>query len=149
MEEILDQEELSDERGIPKIHKPSLLIRIKSSMIDSMVVLLLLFIAFEILNRLKIESGIAKGIILTFIILYEPIFVSLSRTLGQKFMGLHVRKFSLMEDGNQEANINIFFSIIRFLAKIFLGWVSLLTIHGDDYGRAIHDKLGGSVMTIE
>jgi hypothetical protein len=48
-----------------------------------------------------------------------------------------------------KTNINIFYSIFRYLSKLLLGWISLLTIHSDDYGRAIHDKIGNSVMTIE
>jgi len=64
-------------------------------------------------------------------------------------MGLKVQKFSFLENENQKSNLNIFSSVIRFFTKILLGWLSLLTIHGDDYGRAIHDKLGDSVMTFE
>ena len=65
-----------------------------------------------------------------------------------KIMGLRVRKFSDVKDGRLYSNINIFYSISRYFSKLLLGWISLLTIHSDDYGRAIHDKIGSSVMTI-
>ena len=64
-------------------------------------------------------------------------------------MGLRVRNHEKLSDGHAHQNINIFFSLLRYLAKILLGWLTLLTIHSNKYGQAIHDKVGNSVMTFE
>jgi len=132
---------------LESFYKPSLLIRIKSTLIDSAVVILLMFVAAFILNSLQVESGTVRGLAMGLIILYEPLFVALGNTIGQKAMGLGVVKSSSLKQSGASENINIFSSILRYLAKIFLGWISLLTIHSDKYGQAIHDKVGNSIMT--
>jgi len=117
--------------------------------IDTFMIIVLMYIAFLVLDNLAIESGKIRGLIMGSIFLYEPIFTSINRTVGQKIMGLRVRKFEDFRKNKNKSNINIVNSIIRYIAKILLGWVSLLTIHSDNYGQAIHDKMGNSLMTIE
>ena len=149
MEEILDEGEQIFEGKVPKIIKASLIMRIKSSIIDTVVLIFLMYLASIFLEKTGFKSIIMRGSIFLLVWLYEPILVTLNRTLGQKIMGLRVRKFSDLKNGNLKTNINIFYSITRYFSKLLLGWISLLTIHSDDYGRAIHDKIGNSVMTIE
>ena len=129
-------------------HKPELLPRIKSTLIDSVVVIALMMIAAAVLNQLNIQSGTVRGITLFLIPLYEPIMTSISQTLGQKIMGLRVRRYINIAEGGQVQNINIIASIFRYILKVSLGWLSLLTIHSDKYGRAIHDNVASSVMTV-
>lgn len=132
-----------------KFNRPYLLTRIKSMLADSVVVIILMIIASIILNALQIESGLVRGITLLLILMYEPIMVTIDRTIGQRMMGLRVRNYEKLADDHAPQNINIFFSILRYLAKVLLGWLSLLTIHSNTYGQAIHDKVGNSVMTYE
>jgi len=80
---------------------------------------------------------------------YEPIFTCLGRTIGQKVMGLKVIKLSDMKRDNSYTNISIFQAFARFILKILLGWVSLLTIHSNSYGQAIHDIAADSVMVLD
>ena len=129
--------------------KPPLLLRIKSIFIDMIVVILVMMIALKVLTICSIESGTIRGIVLALILLYEPIFTSLNRTLGQKMMGLRVRSFSTLKNSKESKNINIVWSMLRFLIKSILGWLSLLTIHSNTYGKAIHDSIANSVMTLE
>ena len=129
--------------------KPSLVLRIKSMFVDTVVVILLMIIASQILTFFHVESGVVHSIILGFILLYEPIFVSINRTIGQKVMGLRVRNFSTLSTTGQATNINIIWSLLRFIIKTLLGWVSLLTIHSNTYGKAIHDAVANSVVTLE
>ena len=145
----MENPEILDETVDVYINKPSLILRIKSTIIDGLVIILLMFLVSLILSSLNIESGKIRGVLFISILLYEPILVSLSRTLGQKIMGLRVRKLSKIIESNEKTNINIFSSLGRYFGKVFLGWISLLTIHSDKYGQAIHDKIGNSVMIIE
>jgi len=138
----IEQEEIT-------FNRPSLLTRIKSMLADSLVVIALMTIAATILNMLNIESGLVRGITLSIILLYEPIMVAIDRTIGQRIMGLRVRNYAKFINEDTSENITIFYSLFRFAAKILLGWISLLTIHSNTYGQAIHDKVGNSVMTFE
>jgi uncharacterized RDD family membrane protein YckC len=130
-------------------YKPSLLLRVKAMMIDSFIIVILMMIATFLLNTLNIQSGLVRGIFFVLIFLYEPIFVSFNRTLGQKIMGLRVLKYNVFTENGVHENISIFSSIFRYVFKYLLGWISLLLIHSDKYGQAIHDKIGNSVMTLD
>lgn len=130
-------------------NKPSLILRIKSMLIDSVIIIFLMFIMSLILNFLSIESGNIRGIALLIVILYEPILVTFGGTIGQRTMGLRVVKSKDFKNNNEKRNINPFNSIFRYISKLLLGWISLLTIHSDNYGQAIHDKIGQSIMTFK
>lgn len=138
----IEQEEIT-------FNRPSLLARLKSMLADTMVIIVLMMIAATILNALNIESGLVRGMAFALVWLYEPIMIALDRTIGQRIMGLRVRNYTKYIDEDTPKNINIVYLLIRYLAKILLGWVSLLTIHSNTYGQAIHDKVGNSVMTFE
>ena len=129
--------------------KPPLLLRIKSIFIDMIVVIILMMASLKILTLCSIESRVISGVILTLVLLYEPILTSINRTLGQKMMGLRVRSFSTLKNSKESKNINIVWSLLRYLTKTLLGWISLLTIHSNTYGKAIHDSVANSVMTLE
>ena len=157
MEDILDyqgeeehQESENQQEDYGRyFNRPSLLLRMKSMMIDSLAIIALMYLASVLLNSFEVESGKTRGIFLGLIFLYEPILVTLGSTIGQKIMGLKVRKYSRFLKGNEKRNLNIIDSLMRYSCKLLLGWVSLLTVHSDQYGQAIHDKFGDSVMVIE
>ena len=130
-------------------NKPNLVLRVKSMTIDTFVIVTLMYAFSVILDSLNITSGNIRGVALGLIILYEPLLTSINRTVGQKLMGLRVRQFRAYKNQKQSKNINIFLSLIRYIFKLLLGWISLLTIHSDTFGRAIHDKIGNSLMTFE
>lgn len=72
---------------------------------------------------------------------YEPLCMTLGCTLGNYLKGIRVRN-----DSDSTKRINIFQAIIRYPVKVFLGWISFLTIYSDPRRRAIHDLISGSVM---
>ena len=111
--------------------RPTLSERVKSVVIDSVVVILLFFAANKIVELTNIESTNLKIILLVLIILYEPFLTSTDQTIGQKIIGIKVINKSHYFETNKEKGINILQSLIRYLFKIFLGWVSLITINFD------------------
>lgn len=129
--------------------KPSLIARIKSMFIDTLILIGLMLLISNVLNTLNIESGSIRGLCMVFILLYEPILVSIGGTVGHRMMGLRVKAINPLIDHKRKENINFFRSLIRYFFKIILGWISLLSIHSDDYGQALHDKAGYSVMTFK
>jgi uncharacterized RDD family membrane protein YckC len=128
------------------ISTPSFLVRIKSMMIDALVIILLMYIATLILETLKSESGTTHTLALALVVLYEPICTTLNRTLGQAIMGIRVRNYDALSENGICKNISFPYALFRFIVKTLLGWVSFVTIHSDPDSRAIHDKMANSVM---
>ncbi|MFK8058307.1 MAG: RDD family protein [Saprospiraceae bacterium] len=121
--------------------------RLKSSIIDTVVLAGLFYATSLLLDSFNIESTNIRITILILILLYEPIMVSLGQTIGQRVMKLRVVDKSAMIHGDKtERSVNILKSLIRYLLKLTLGWVSLITIWPDVYGRAIHDRAISSIM---
>lgn len=143
MEETFD---LQLPEGEFHYYKPPILLRIKSSMIDGIVVIFFLFVATWFINLIAINLPILNIILFSTILLYEPISTALGQTIGQKMMRLQVVRFDNYESNKQKSKINIFAAIIRYFFKILLGWISLITISSNTYGRAIHDQISKSVM---
>jgi uncharacterized RDD family membrane protein YckC len=78
---------------------------------------------------------------LTVWLVYEPLFTILGGTIGNRMNGIRVRK-----SNDLHATVNIFQSLLRYVLKLTLGWLSFLTIHTSPERRAIHDLAAGSVM---
>ena len=120
---------------------PLLVARIKSTLIDNLLVfssLLIVMIATQGLENstsIKIVMGFGLGL------LYEPVLTAYSATVGQRIMGIRVRSSS---DVNKR--ISALQGVIRLLIKLTLGWISFLTVHSNVKRRALHDLISGSVM---
>ncbi len=142
-----DPESDSPESGF-FFDKPSLVLRIKSMLIDAVAVIALMMLMAWVLNGLEVGSGTVRGLCFLGVLLYEPVLVAFNRTIGQAVVGLQVRRLSDLKNGVQLRPISIFASLARYVVKGLLGWISLLTIHSDRYGQAIHDKVASSVMVI-
>jgi uncharacterized RDD family membrane protein YckC len=121
---------------------PQLIDRIQSTFIDTLVIVVLMFLWATILERIPDPPDWLR-MTMFFVIwgAYEPICTSCGFTLGNYIKGLRVRRYS-----NPEKKINIFQALIRYVFKIALGWVSFLTISSNPERRAIHDIVCGSVM---
>jgi len=146
MEAILEEYKEETEKEF-YFAKPALVSRIKSSLIDVVVIFILMLIASKVISAFDLDSSIFNAIIFATICLYEPIFTSLGQTIGQKIVGLKVVRIRSYLDEKKSENINIFLSIARYITKGFLGWISLLIVTSDKYGQALHDKVGSSVVT--
>lgn len=128
-------------------HRPSLNLRVKAMFVDMVIVISLMYLASLILNLLQIESGVTRGTILGLIFLYEPIAVAFGSTIGQSLMGLRVSQLDNLKTRNIKTNIGFGFSILRYITKILLGFISLLTVHTTVYGQALHDQASASVVS--
>ena len=129
--------------------RPSIIDRFKAMTIDAVVLVVLLWLAFIFISTINIESGFLKAVTLFLVILYEPILVVHSQTVGQRLLHLKVIKQSTYLKENMTQKIDIISSLARYLVKLFLGIFSLLTIHSDSYGRAIHDHVSGSIIVYD
>jgi len=121
----------------------SLLKRLKALMIDFLVLMGMGIIASLIFSNFDNVPDYYRIIVFVFIFfLYDPLFTSLiGSTIGQLFLGLIVRR------SNDESKKIIFpIALLRYLFKILLGWISLLTISGNPKRKAIHDLIVGSVV---
>ncbi len=129
-----------------KEHYATLQDRIKAAIFDSLFVILLIYIATEILALFDNVKTYIRVLIFVFIfILYEPLFVSMfGGTIGHSRMNLTVKSSK-----DEKKNINLFQSLIRYLFKMILGWLSLLTIGSSEKKLAIHDSIVNSVVLSE
>ena len=117
--------------------------RVKAVVADSVVIIAFMFIvtySFEYFENVPDNARIIAFIFI--FILYDPIFTSVfGGTIGHLTNGLNVKR-----ETNENKKIIFPLAVIRFIVKVLLGWVSLLTVSGNKKGKAIHDSLVGSVV---
>ena len=128
------------------MHHPlysGLLVRVKALIMDVVVIMAFMIIATYIFSLFENVTDTTRTIAFVFIFyLYDPLFTSLAGgTLGHRFNGIRVK--SAPPHGK---NIIFPVALARFIVKSTLGWLSLLTITGNDKKKAIHDYLAGSVV---
>jgi uncharacterized RDD family membrane protein YckC len=130
-----------------EIRYPELKTRIQSTFIDMVLMIGLMFLASTILEKInpsqeEDEDGwIRAAIFISIWCIYEPVSMVIGSTLGNYLMKIRVRK-----TGNTEKRINLLQAYIRFFLKVFLGWISFITIHFSEQRRAIHDLAAATVM---
>lgn len=121
---------------------PDLSERVKASIIDAFSIIILMYIMsliFQSEDTANINLRIVAFVTIFF--LYDPLMTSLlGGTIGHFIIGLRVRQIN-----NEDKKIGFPQAIIRFVIKVLLGWVSLLTVTSDEKHRALHDK---AVMSI-
>lgn len=121
---------------------PELRDRIQSTFIDSILIVILMFVFANLLDKFdNVPDWVRIGMFLGLFIIYEPLCMACGSTLGNYFKGIRVRKNS-----DSTKRINILQAIVRYPTKVLLGWVSFLTINSNPKRRAIHDLVSGSVM---
>ena len=121
---------------------PQLSDRIQSTFIDTILIIILMFVFANILDKFDNVPDWVRIIMFTGIfIVYEPLCMTLGSTLGNYLKGIRVRSSS-----DSTKRINIFQATVRYPVKVLLGWVSFLTINSNPKRRAIHDLVSGSVM---
>lgn len=121
---------------------PELKDRIQSTFIDTIFLLVLMFLFASLLDKFdSVPDWVRILLFVGLFIVYEPLCMSVGFTLGNYLKGIRVRK-----DTDTSKRINIFQALVRYLVKLLLGWISFLTIHGNARRRAIHDVVSGTVM---
>lgn len=124
---------------------PDLKTRVQSTFIDGVLIILLMFAAawmFDRINPGEEQEGWIKALVFAGIwCIYEPLCTTLGATAGNYLMKIRVRRMS-----DSSRRVNLFQAFARFVIKALLGWISFLTIHFNPERRAIHDFAAGSVM---
>ena len=116
--------------------------RIQSTLIDTILIITLMFVFAAILDRCEnVPDWVRIALFFGLFGIYEPVCTSLGCTLGNYIKNIRVRQYN-----DTRKKINIIQAIFRYLFKIGLGWISFLTIHSNSQRRAIHDLVAGSVM---
>ena len=102
-----------------------------------------MYIISEVFALIGGANDNTKIIISVFIfVLYDPLFTTIyGGTIGHTLTNISVRKAK-----NINKNIALSLAIIRFLLKVTLGWLSLITIGASEKKTAIHDKAANSVV---
>lgn len=120
--------------------------RIKAAVIDGILLIATMYAASEILNIFEnVPNYIRISIAISLFILYDPFFTSqYGGTIGHSFSKITVRK-----DIDRENYIGFPSALLRFILKISLGWISLLTVTGNQKKKAIHDFVVNSVVVNE
>lgn len=121
---------------------PSLGDRVQSTFIDTILIVILMFVFSSILeNYAGAPDWIRIALFVSVFIIYEPVCTAFGATLGNYIKGVRVRRYN-----HVNKRINIFQAVIRYILKVILGWLSFLTIHSNKEKRAIHDLAVGSIM---
>lgn len=120
---------------------PTILERIKSTTIVTIIIIACMYFASEILNSFENVPDFIRMILFALILLYEPILTVFGATIGNEKMEIRVRT-----NANHAKKINFFQAVIRVILKYLLGWLSFITLFFSDKGRTIHDYASGSIM---
>ena len=122
---------------------PPLIKRYQAYFIDVFFLILVSVVFSALTSNLELGFVTSRIILLIFFLLYEPLLTSFSATIGQRIMGVRVRRFD-----NSDKPVNLLKAFLRLFVKILLGWVSFLTMQSDPQSRAIHDMASGSVVIL-
>lgn len=120
---------------------PTILRRYFSTFIDGIFILsVFIAISFAIDGDSTFGNYARVAVFFIMFFFYEPIFTSRFCTIGQKITGIRVRTAVTYD------NISIPAAYLRIIIKIFLGFISLLSIPLTKDRRAIHDFASGSIV---
>ncbi len=122
---------------------PGVFDRVKAIVTDGIVIVVFMFVASYLFSLFERVPDYARIIAFVFIfLLYDPIFTSFfGGTIGHMMLGIRVKR-----ESDEEKNIIFPLAIPRYIVKVFLGWISLLTVSSNEKRKAIHDFLVGSVV---
>ncbi|RYF81220.1 MAG: RDD family protein [Chitinophagaceae bacterium] len=125
-----------------QLEYPTLSDRVQSTFIDTIFIVVLMFICASFLDRYdNAPEWIRIALFFSIWAVYEPLCTTLGFTIGNLIKGIRVRKA-----GGLSKRINFLQAFVRYVLKISLGWISFLTMHSNKQKRAIHDFAAGSMM---
>ena len=136
--EDFDTEELNDEKIFPSIMN-----RVQAMFFDFwIIVAIVVLLSTTVLDGLEGRLlGLKIALFFAVNLVYDPLMTMSGGTIGQRTMGMKIRRF---EDPSRK--INITQAYFRSTMKLFLGWISFLSVSLDPYRRAMHDKASGTVV---
>ncbi len=117
--------------------------RVKAAVIDAIVIVAAMYLTSEIFalfDQVPNYVRIIAAVLLS--ILYDPIFTSrFGGAIGHSYSNIAVKK-----ENDTSKNISFLAALVRFILKATLGWLSLLTVTGNEKRQAIHDIAVKSVV---
>lgn len=136
----MEQQEYMTEEGD---QYAGLLERVKAVFIDSLVLIFSTVIFTQVFSTFEsIPDAIRIIAAILIFALYDPLCVSFwGGTLGHRMIGIRIKN-----EDYQTKNITLPMAMLRFVVKASLGWISLVTITGNDRRKAVHDMMVGSVV---
>jgi len=110
---------------------------------DGLILVVFMVIAASVFSQFENVPDYARIIAFVLIFfMYDPFMTSVfGGTLGHMLLGIRVRK-----EIDETQNVFFPFAVFRYILKVLLGWISLLTLSGNPKRKAIHDYLLGSVV---
>lgn len=125
-----------------QVFYPRLIRRVRAVLIDSVLVPVTVFGALILGDAIGVSHVYGKvALALVPIFVLEPGLVAVTGgTIGHHLLRIRVTTI----DGQR--NINIFAAIIRFIAKLLLGWLSFIFVLTTKKHQAVHDLLARSVV---
>ena len=128
---------------MPSIKYPRITDRVKGAFADGLVLIGLMVIVSSVFSSIEDVSDEARKVAFVVIFfVYDPLLTSLlGGTLGHLMVGIRVK-----QESDIEKNIPIYFAVLRFAIKASLGWISLLTVTGNEQRKAIHYMAAKSLV---
>ena len=103
---------------------PQLVVRFQSIFIDTVFIIILMIIAYLILDSIPgAPDWLRIVIFLGIFIFYEPLCLTFGCTIGNYVRQIRVKKFS-----DSSSRINFYHAMLRFVVKVCLGWLSFITV---------------------
>jgi uncharacterized RDD family membrane protein YckC len=117
--------------------------RVKAACVDSVILIAGMYTASEIFSLLENVPSYLRIVVFALIfVFYDPFFTSrYGATIGHSIVSIKVRRGS-----ESEKNLSFFKALLRFVVKVTLGWISLLSIILNKKSKAIHDFAANSIV---
>lgn len=138
-------EEIRDNQLMEETLFPSIMNRVQALFFDFWIIVGATFILSHLLENFygDVITGIRAILFVFLVAVYEPVGNMTGGTIGYRTMGMRLKKYE-----SPSENIGFRQAYLRFIAKIILGWVSLISISSDPFKRAFHDKVSGTIVVI-
>ncbi|HYV91297.1 MAG TPA: RDD family protein [Chitinophagales bacterium] len=125
---------------------PTLTDRVKSTIIDTFLILLLMGLVSELFNFFTNVPDWVRITVMIMMILYDPIFTSTTCTLGQKLAGVRVRNFEKLHFEDREERIGFLPATLRIVVKFILGGITVISFFLNNEKRMLQDFASGSIV---
>ena len=132
-----------DDVAVSEVNFPSLLRRVQSIFIDTLLIIVAMLIIAAILSQFQnTPDWVRMVLFISLFFAYEPVLMAFTPgTVGNRLMGIQVKQVA-----DETRRPTLWQAYIRFVFKFFLGWLSFVTMHFNVKRRAIHDLVGQTVM---
>jgi uncharacterized RDD family membrane protein YckC len=140
---IRERFNILDEESYLEFNYPSVLYRLKAALIDTSIIIAFMFIVISIFSFFEnVPDSFRIGAFMFIFIFYDPLFTSIfGGTVGHMIMKIQVKRIN-----NLNKNIPFILALIRYIVKVSLGWISLLTVTNNKKKLAIHDMVVRSIV---